>query len=111
MNFIIKVIISAVSIYLVGVITKLFVVKDFSTAFITAFVLAIVNILIRPLLIVLTLPITILTLGIFLFFINGLMLIIVSKIVPTFVVNSWFNAALASLLISICNSCIEKIVK
>ena len=110
MKFIIKVIISAVSIYLVGKITKLYNVQDFPTAIIAAFILALANILIRPLLIILTLPITILTLGIFLFFVNGLVLIIVSRIVPEFEIHSWFNAAIASILISLCSSCIEKLI-
>ena len=70
-------------------------------ALVAAFILGIVNIVIRPILIFFTLPITILTLGLFLLVINGLMLWLVSAIVKGFQVSGFWGAVVGSLLISI----------
>jgi putative membrane protein len=66
-----------------------------------AFFLGIVNTLLRPLLILLTLPLTIVTFGLFLLFINGLMVWLVSALVGGFHVSGFWGAVLASLLISL----------
>ena len=65
-----------------------------------AFVLGLVNAIIRPLLVLLTLPVTVVTLGIFLLVINGLLLWLVSAIVPGLHVNGFLGAVVGSLLIS-----------
>ncbi len=106
-GFFIRILILAFSIYLVGKITRLFIVEDFLTAIITAILLAIVNTFVRPVLIILTLPITILTLGLFLLIINGISLLIVSSLVPKFKIKGCLNAAVAALLISIVNIILE----
>ncbi len=66
-----------------------------------AFVLGLVNAVIRPIFILLTLPVTVFTLGIFLLVINGLLLWLVSGIVPGFHVNGFFGAVAGSVLISL----------
>ena len=70
-------------------------VDSFTTALTAALVLGLVNTLIRPILLVLTLPITFLTLGLFIFVINGLMFWVVADIVPGFQVMS-FSAAIVA---------------
>ena len=70
-------------------------------ALFAAFLLGIVNAIVRPVLIFFTLPITVLTLGLFLLVINGLMLWLVSGIVRGFHVNGFWGAVLGSILISI----------
>jgi putative membrane protein len=102
-EFVIRIIILAASIYLVGKLTRLFQVEDFLTAIITALLLAVVNAIVRPILIILTFPVTILTFGLFLLFINGFSLLIVAKLVPKFKIEGCFTAAIASLLISLTN--------
>ena len=67
-------------------------IKDFPTAFLAALVLGLVNALLRPILEILSLPITILTLGLFSLVINALMFWLASKLVPGFVVSG-FTAA------------------
>lgn len=74
---------------------------DLNTAVIAACVLGLINIFIRPVFVILTLPLSILTLGIFYFFINAFMLKLVSYIVSDFVVKDFFSAFLGSLIISI----------
>jgi putative membrane protein len=68
-------------------------------AFLAAATLGILNAFLRPLLILLTLPINILTLGLFTFLINALMLKIVSEIIPGFYVYGFWTAVLGALII------------
>jgi putative membrane protein len=71
---------------------------------IAAVVLGLVNALIRPVLTILTLPITILTLGLFYLVINGLTFLLASKLVPGFHVGGFWWAVLGALLVSIISS-------
>ena len=71
-----------------------------STAVIAACVLGLINIFVRPVLVLLTLPLSILTLGLFYFFLNAFMLELVSYFVKGFVVRDFFSAFLGSLIIS-----------
>ena len=76
-------------------------VTSFFSAFFAAAVLGIPNALFRPLLIVITLPINILTLGLFTFVINALLLKMVSGVVPGFYVQGFLSAVFGSLIISL----------
>ncbi len=100
-SFIGKVLILAMSIFAVGKLSGLYELKDFYTALGAAFLLAVSNAIIRPILIFFTLPITIMTLGIFIFFINGFMLLMVSKIFRNFRIDGCFSATIAYIIISI----------
>lgn len=75
-------------------------VSGLSSAFFAAAVLGLLNVSIRPLLIFLTLPINILSLGLVTFLINALMLKIVSAIIPGFDVHGFWTAIVGSLIIS-----------
>ncbi len=66
-----------------------------------AFLLGIVNLVVRPILVLLTLPLTLLTLGLFLLVINGLMLWLVAALVKGFHVNGFWGAVFGSILISL----------
>lgn len=83
--------------YLFGIIY----VESFKSALFAALVLGILNALLRPILILITLPINILTLGLFTFVINAMLLGLVSAIVPGFHVHGFFSALFGSLIISI----------
>jgi putative membrane protein len=76
-------------------------VQGFGAALIAALVLGLVNALIRPILIVLTLPATILTLGLFIFVINALLFWFVAEIVHGFAVTGFGAALVGSLLYSL----------
>jgi putative membrane protein len=71
------------------------------TALIAAGILGLINVFIRPVLIILTLPLSIITLGVFSFFINALLLELVSYIIPGFEVDGFLAAFLGALMISI----------
>lgn len=72
-------------------------------AIVTAFVLGLLNVFLKPLLIILTIPATLLTLGLFLLVINAAMLLIAAEIVPGFHIESFWSAVLLSLFISLAN--------
>lgn len=71
------------------------------TALFFAIVLALLNILVKPMLIVLTLPITVVTLGLFLVVINALMILLAAEIVPGIKVDGFWWAALFSIILSL----------
>ena len=109
-NFLLRIFLLALSIYLVGRGTRIFHVDSFFTAIIAAIVLALVNTFVRPIIVFLTLPFTIITFGLFLFLVNGLSLLIVSAIVPKFKVHGCVTSATAALLISLANMLLEWIL-
>ena|SRR6266571_8464834 len=78
-------------------------VSGFFTALVVAIVLGLVNAFLKPLLLLLTLPINILTLGLFTFVINGLLVLLVSAIVPGFRVDGFWWAVLFSIVLSLIN--------
>jgi putative membrane protein len=76
-------------------------VESFFTALIAALVLGLVNAVIRPILVILTFPVTLLTLGLFLFVINALLFWLVANIVQGFAVTGFFAALIGSILYSV----------
>jgi putative membrane protein len=76
-------------------------VDKFTTALMIAIALAIINTFVRPVLIFLTIPVTIVTLGFFLLVINALIIILISRVVPGFEVNGFWWALLFSVILSI----------
>ena len=82
-------------------------VSSFGVALIAAFVLGLLNTLVRPLLVLLTLPVTLLTLGLFLFVINALMFWSAAYLLNGFNVNGFVAALIGSLLYSLCGMVID----
>jgi len=78
-----------------------FYVAGFVPALIAAVVLGLVNAIVRPILIVLTLPITLLTLGLFLLVINGITLLLVSALTPGFSIAGFLPAVIGSIVLTI----------
>ena len=102
MFFIFRLLIHMVAILVISyLLPGLIRVDSVTSALVAAFLLGIVNVVVRPILVFLTLPLTILTLGLFLLVINGLMLWLVSALVKGFQVNGFWGAVLGSILISI----------
>ena len=85
----------------VGWIVPGITISSFVTALIASVVIALVNIVIKPVLVFLTLPINILTLGIFILVINALLFMFVAYLVPGVEVNSFWSAFLGALILSI----------
>ena len=91
----------ALAMMFVGWIVPGITISNFVTALIAAAVIALVNDLIKPVLVFLTLPINILTLGIFILVINALLFMFVAYLVPGVEVNGFWSAFLGALLLSI----------
>jgi putative membrane protein len=79
-------------------------VQGFEAALVAALVLGLINVTLRPILAVLTIPINIMTLGLFTFVINALMLLIVARVVRGFEIAGFWQAVWAALLLSIVSS-------
>ncbi len=79
-------------------------VENFWVALLAAIMLSIVNFFVKPVLLILTLPINILTLGLFTFVINALMILLVSAIVSGFVIDGFWWALILALIVSIVSS-------
>ena len=103
MNMLTRIIISTISIMVVGYILPGVVVSTPYTAFIVAIILALLNSIVRPILIILTLPVTIVTLGLFLLVINGIIVLIANHFINGFSVSSLFTAIVFSILVSLIN--------
>lgn len=76
-------------------------IKGFLSALTTAIVIALLNLVVRPILLFLTLPINLLTLGLFTFVINAGIIMLASAIVPGFKVDSWWWALLFSIVLTL----------
>ncbi len=98
MSLLLRLVLNALAVILVSYIVPGVQVNGFFTAFITAFVIGLINAVIRPILLVLSLPINILTLGLFTLVINALMFWLASALVPGFQVAG-FGAALVGALV------------
>ena len=84
--------------------------SGFGIAIIVAVVLGIINIILKPILIILTLPVTIVSLGLFLLVINALMIMLTAWLVPGFEVNNFWWALLFSIVLTIINWILNQLV-
>jgi putative membrane protein len=104
MNLFLKMIINTISIMVVSYVLPGVSVANFLTGLVVAVFLSLLNMLVKPVLIILTLPVTIVTLGLFLLIINGLMVLLVSHFIEGFSVAGIWSAVFFSLLVSLVNS-------
>jgi putative membrane protein len=101
MGFFIRVLINALAIYFAAAIVPGIELSGVMAALGSGLVLGLVNAVVRPILIVMTLPFTLLTLGLFLFVLNGLCLWLTSLLVKGFEVNGFWAAVFGSILVSV----------
>lgn len=102
MIFIARLLINMVAILIISyLLPRVIWVDGVMAALVAAFLLGILNAIIRPILVFFTLPLTIVTFGLFLLVINGLMLLLVAALVKGFHVNGFWGAVFGSILISI----------
>ena len=95
--------VNSIGIFVIGYILKGVQIKSFFTAIGVAILLAIINSLVKPILVFLTLPITILTFGLFILVINALMLMLVDELIEGMKIESFGWAFLFSLLLAVLN--------
>jgi putative membrane protein len=108
MNFLLRILITTVNAFILAHILPGIKIESIFTAVILAFVLALLDAVVKPLLILLTLPATILTLGLFLFVINACIILIADSFVNGFKIETFWHALLFSILLSVLNSFVHK---
>ena len=111
MNWFIRWILFALSIMLVAWIVPGISVSGFLVALLVSVVLGIINVLIKPLIYFISIPINILTLGLFSFVINALLLMLAGNITPGFTVDGFWSALYGSILLAILGVFINKVNK
>lgn len=107
----IKWVIAALIIYLTAMLLPGVRIESFARALVVALVLGLLNTLVRPFLVLITLPITVLTLGIFLIFINALILAFASWLLSGFSVDGFGWALLAAVVIGLLNLIFDAFVE
>ena len=107
MKLLLKWLLSAAALLCVAYVYSGVAVQSFTSALIAAFVIGLFNVVLRPVLVVLTLPVTIVTLGLFLFVINALMFWAAASVLGGFHVNGFGAALLGSLIYSVLGLLIE----
>ncbi len=110
MKLLIRILITAGLVMLIASLMTTVDVDSFTTAIIVAAVLGLLNIFIKPILVILSLPATILTFGLFLFVVNGGIIMLCSRLVEGFRINSFWTAIVFSIILSVCESIVYKIV-
>ncbi len=106
-KLIVKWLLSAAALLFVAYLYSGVEVKTFTAALIAAFVIGLLNAVVRPILVVLTLPVTVVTLGLFLFVINALMFWAASALLDGFHVRGFVAALVGSLIYSLIGIVIE----
>lgn len=106
--FIARMLISAVVILFLAWLLPGVAVESTWKAIVAALVLSLINAFIKPILLLLTLPITVVTLGLFLFVLNAAMVLLAARWIEGFEVDGFWSALIFSLLLSVLNSVIQK---
>ena len=112
LRWLISIVLNAVALIVVAELFESFQLDGFGAAILASFILGIVNVIIKTILVILTLPITVITLGLFLFVINAITLMITQAVMgSSFVIDGFGIAIVASVIISIINLLLNNLVK
>ncbi len=101
MGIIIKILITAVAAFVAAYFLPGVEIADIKTTIIVAIVLALLNTFLKPILVWLTIPVTIITLGLFLLIINAIIVKLADYFIDGFTVQGWLSAILFSLIVSV----------
>lgn len=94
-------IVSALALMITAYLVRGFKIKGFGSALITAVVIGLANIVVTPLLLFLTLPFNILTLGLFTFVVNGAVLKLCAALLPGFAIEGWGSAIFGAIVLAV----------
>lgn len=111
MNLLISLLINALAIFITASILPGVHLANFWTAIVVTIIMGIINVLVKPIVLLLTLPINVITLGLFTFFVNGLMILLVQALVQGFSVDNLVWAIVFSIVISIVNGILQSLTK
>jgi putative membrane protein len=104
MGWLIRFMLSGLAVFLTAYLLPGVYVKNYGYALVVAAVLSLVNLIVKPILIILTIPLTVLTLGLFLLVINAVVIMITDSMIPDFKVDGFWWALAFSLILSVTNS-------
>jgi putative membrane protein len=110
MNYIIKILLTAFAVFILGNILPGIVIDNYTTAIIVAVILGLLNLIAKPIFVILTIPLTIISLGLFLFVINAIIVMIAGYFIDGFLVTNIFWALLFSIILSITESILYKLL-
>lgn len=102
-HFILSWLVSGLAVYLTSKLVAGFEVRGYLSALLAALVIGFANAVIWPILVFLTLPITIITFGLFLFVVNAAVLKICAALLPGFAIKSWLSAIIGSIVLTLVN--------
>ena len=108
MKFLLKILITTVNAFILAHLLPGIKLTDIFTALVVAIILAVLDATVKPILIILTFPVTILTLGLFLFVINACIILTAGYFVDGFKIDGFWYAVLFSILLSFFNSFVHK---
>ena len=111
MKIILKMLLTAIAVVILAELLPGVKVDGYTSAIVVAVVLGLLRIFVRPLIIIFTLPITIMTLGLFLFVLNAIIILLADKLVDGFAVSGFWVALLFSLLLSLFQSILYSFLK
>ncbi len=111
MNILIKLLLNAIAVFVLAEILNGVYVDNYATSLVVAAVLSILNVLVKPVLVILTLPVSILTLGLFLFVVNAIIILLADKLIEGFRVDGIWTAVLFSILLCILQSLLHSFLK
>lgn len=111
MKFILRLLLSAVAVVILSKVLPNVAVDTYVTAIIVAIALSLLNFIVKPIMVILTLPITIVTFGLFLLVINACIIMLADYFVDGFTVNGWLWAIIFSLLLSFLQSILFSLLR
>ena len=111
MNYLFKVLLTALAVLVIGYLLPGVEVDDYATAIWVAFIVGILFSILKPILVILTLPVTILTLGLFLFVINAALILLANSWIDGFSVSGFWTALLFSIVLSFFESILHKLIE
>lgn len=110
-NFLLTWLVTAIALLITAHIVPGFKFDSWTTAAIAAIILGLVNAIVRPIFVILTFPLTILSLGLFLLVINALMILLVGFLVPGFVVAGFLSALIGSIVLAIVTTILSQLIR
>lgn len=110
LQFVLIWILSAIALIITAYIVPGFAVTSFAAALLAAVILGLINAIVKPILVLLTLPLTVITLGLFLFVVNALVIWLAGAITPGFVVTGFLPALLGSIVLTLVTSLLTFLV-
>lgn len=111
MQIIVALVLNALALIITAYIVPGFHVDNFTTSILAAIVLGVVNTFIKPVLSFVTAPLSVVTLGLFAFVVNAVVLFIVSAVVPGFKVDGWVAAILGAIVLAIVATVLSSLLK